>query len=184
MQKLVSVFGGSRATEEHLDYQFAAQIGIHLARQQIGVAVGGHNGLMEAIGKSVSTHGGNTIYVVTDVLRPRDDLIPDWADSIVELPTIYDHMRHLATAYQGVLVLSGGIGTFGEIGLLWTLMQLGEVEKRPCIIASDLWQHILRRMQQHENGRYVNPGHMNYWHYMQNPQQIAETFDEYMQSGQ
>lgn len=118
MRKIVSIFAGSHAPIQSDDYQNAYLLGQELASNGFGIAVGGYQGLMEAIGKGVNSQQGYVAYVITDVLAQNGGEIPEWASEVVSLPSIYEHMRCIVQSYDGVIVLSGGIGTFGELGLL------------------------------------------------------------------
>jgi predicted Rossmann-fold nucleotide-binding protein len=52
--------------------------------------------------------------------------------------------------------MPGGIGTLSEMALVWSLVQVGEITRRPIILVGGLWQRTLAAFL---DEAYVRPEH-------------------------
>jgi uncharacterized protein (TIGR00730 family) len=127
--KRIGVFCGSRKGASPVYAAAAAQLGEMLAREGIGLVFGaGSVGIMGVLVEAAARGGGETIGVVPRAISSRE---PPYAgltelrmvDSLAERKT---QMIELSDAF---ITLPGGIGTLDEFFEVWTLRQLGIIDK-------------------------------------------------------
>ena len=173
-RKVVSVFGSSAPQEGSVDYQNAFQVGEALAQAGYAVMTGGYGGTMEATSRGAKA-GGGFVIGVTVALFEREGyrLGPNrFVDQVVRYDTLSERLYHLVARCDGAVVLPGGIGTLSEMSLMWSLMQVGEIERKPFILYGEWWETIIRQFV--GDGRYVRDRDMTLWRVANTPQEIVE----------
>ena len=127
--KRICVFCGSRKGTSPVYAAAASQLGELLAREGIGLVFGaGSVGIMGVLAAAAARAGGNTIGVVPHAISSREPPYPGltelrMVDSLAERKT---QMIELSDAF---IALPGGIGTLDEFFEVWTLRQLGIIDK-------------------------------------------------------
>lgn len=108
----VSVIGGSRVDEEA--YETAREVGRLLAERGHTVVCGGYGGVMEAVCRGGSEHGGETI----GVLKGTD---PDEGNGWITTPiaTGMGDARNALVVLNGeaCIAIDGAAGTLSELGM-------------------------------------------------------------------
>lgn len=142
---VISVFGSSAPVPGSAGYEEAESIGRLLAEAGFTVATGGYCGTMEAVSKGAASAGGQVIGVTCDQIELFRPLGPNqFVTQEIRYPTLQERVQHLVRENEGMIVLSGGIGTLSELALAWSLLQVGEIPPRPLVLLGDLWQQTLR----------------------------------------
>ncbi len=110
MYRLISVIGGSSATEE--EYSFAFSLGGLLAGAGLSVVCGGGSGVMEAVCRGCSEAGGLSLGVL-----PGEKSFQANPFVSVALPTGMGVSRNRIVVLAGLAVcaVGGGYGTLSEI---------------------------------------------------------------------
>jgi uncharacterized protein (TIGR00730 family) len=127
--KRVCVFCGSRKGASPVYAAAAVQLGEMLAREGIGLVFGaGSVGIMGVLVEAAARSGGETIGVVPRAISSREPPYPGltelrMVDSLAERKV---QMIELSDAF---IALPGGIGTLDEFFEVWTLKQLGIIDK-------------------------------------------------------
>lgn len=67
-----------------------------------------------------------------------------------------ERLGALITSADAALALPGGPGTLTEISLMWNLMIIGALERRPLILVGDSWRLVFDSFFQHL-GAYSPP---------------------------
>jgi len=47
------------------------------------------------------------------------------------------------TFSDGLVALRGGVGTLSEVALSWSLIQVGEMSRKPFVLVGPPWQQIM-----------------------------------------
>ena len=145
--RVVSVFGGSRATENSPDYRDAYQLGRLLAEHGYALCNGGYHGTMAAAARGAKDGHGRTIGITVEALAR---LGPNpWIDEEVSTTTLFARLEQLVSLGDAYVVLRGGIGTLLELALVWNLLQLQTFPYKPIVALGPAWQHVLRALPRH-----------------------------------
>jgi uncharacterized protein (TIGR00730 family) len=145
--RVVSVFGGSRATEDSPEFRDAYELGRLLAERGYAVCNGGYDGTMAAVSRGAKDGGGRTIGVTVEALSWRS---PNrWIDEEISTATLFARLEQLAALGDAYVALRGGVGTLLEIVLVWNLLELQTFPYKPVIALGADWRAVLRGLPRH-----------------------------------
>ena len=140
----ITVFGGSQPKEGDSAYIEAYQLGKLLAEAGHAVLTGGYIGTMEAASKGATEAGGHVIGVTcTDIERWRRVSANAWVKEERKFETLQERLDGLINGCDAAIALPGGPGTLTEIGLMWNLMIIDAIHRRPLILVGRGWQSML-----------------------------------------
>ena len=151
---IVAVFGSNSPKEGEPGYVEARALGQLLARAGYVVATGGYAGTMEATSRGAKEAGGLVIGVTTSVFDGIRLGANPYLDEEIKFPTLIQRLHHLVTFADAWVALPGGIGTLSEVALTWSLLQVGEVSRRPFVVVGPMWRSLL---QEFSNNGHVRP---------------------------
>ena len=125
----IAVFCGSN-TGAGTTYTEAAQaLGTAMGRAGITLVYGGtHKGLMGVLADAVLAAGGEAHGIITERLAGLGHLHPSLTRHEV-VGTMRARKLRMAEEAEAFIALPGGIGTLEEFMEIWTLNQLGEIDK-------------------------------------------------------
>jgi len=139
----VSVFGGSQPQEGSAAYAEAQQLGRLLAQRGHTVLTGGYVGTMEAVSRGAREAGGHVIGVTCeDIEAWRPIKANAWVMEEIRKKTLIERLHSLIHESDAALALPGGAGTLTEITLMWNLMIVESLHRRPLILIGDGWQSV------------------------------------------
>ncbi len=165
------VFGSNSPQAGEPDYEAARTLGRLLAQAGYVVATGGYFGTMEAANRGAQEAGGHTIGVTTSIFdgaRPRPNA---YLDEEIKFPTLFQRLHYLVTMGDVWVALPGGIGTLSEVALTWSLLQAGEVKRRPFVLVGDVWRKTIGEFS---SDYYVRPPNRELVRYAANVQQVVD----------
>lgn len=137
----VSVFGGSQPKEGDAAYAEARELGKLLAKRGHTVLTGGYIGTMEAVSRGAREAGGHVIGVTCEDIEAWRQVKPNsWVMEEVRKKTLIDRLHTLIHEADAALALPGGAGTLTEIALMWNLMIVESLHRRPLILVGHGWQ--------------------------------------------
>lgn len=125
----IAVFSGSNFGRGDVYRDVAAALGAEIARRGSTIVYGGtHMGLMGVMADAALAGGGTVHGVITERLVAKEHLHPKLTrhEVVVTMRQRKARMAELADAF---IALPGGIGTLEEFMEVWTLNQLGEIDK-------------------------------------------------------
>jgi len=144
---IIAVFGGSQPKDGTPDYQIARELGGLLAAAGHGVATGGYMGIMEAVSRGAAEAGGHVIGVTCeDIEAWRGARANPWVREEWRRKTLFDRLQALIEGCDAALALPGGPGTLVEISLMWNLMIVQSLPRRPLILIGPAWRATFERM--------------------------------------
>jgi len=139
----VSVFGGSQPKEDSTAYDEAMELGKLLAERGHTVLTGGYIGVMEAVSRGAHQAGGHVIGVTCEEIETwRPIKANTWVMEEIKKKTLVDRLHALIHESDAALALPGGPGTLTEISLMWNLMIVESLHRRPLILIGDGWQSV------------------------------------------
>ena len=165
------VFGSNSPQDGESDYAAARELGRLLAQAGYVVATGGYFGTMEAASRGAKEAGGYVIGVTTS-LFDNTRLHPNvYLDEEIKLPTLFQRLHHLVTLADAWVALPGGIGTLSEVALTWSLLQVGEMQRRPFVLVGEQWRTTIGAFS---TDYYVRPQHRQLLRYAEHVGQVIE----------
>jgi uncharacterized protein (TIGR00730 family) len=139
----ISVFGSSQPREDDTVYLEAIELGRLLAQRGHTVLTGGYVGTMEAVSRGAKDAGGHVIGVTCeDIETWRKVKANSWVMEEIKKKTLEERLHTLIHESDAALALPGGPGTLAEISLMWNLMVVESLHRRPLILIGDGWQSV------------------------------------------
>lgn len=137
----VTVFGGAQPKEGTPPYEEARELGSLLAQRGHTVLNGGYMGTMEAVSRGAHEAGGHVIGVTCiDIEEWRKSKPNPWIKEEIRKQTLMDRLTALVEGCDAAIALPGGAGTLTEISLMWNLMIVESLPRRPLILIGRGWQ--------------------------------------------
>ncbi len=153
----ISVFGGSQPQPGSPAYEQAVELGRLLAGNRHIVLTGGYIGTMEAVSRGAAEAGGHVIGVTcTEIENWRSIGANQWVKEEWKRDSLMERLEALISHCDAALALPGGPGTLTEISLMWNLMIIGALERRPLVLIGDGWRLVFDNFFQHL-GTYSPP---------------------------
>lgn len=140
----ITVFGGSQPKEGDTAYNEAQALGRLLAQRGHTVLTGGYIGTMEAVSRGAHEAGGHVIGVTCEDIENWRKVSPNrWVKEERRKKSLLDRLQGLIEGCDAALALPGGPGTLTEISLMWNLMIVESLHRRPLILIGGGWQSVL-----------------------------------------
>ena len=153
--KIVTIFGTSRAQPGDSAYELAQETGRLLAQAGIIIANGGYGGTMTAAAQGAAEAGGQIIGVTCSAFKGKANKYITREISTASLDERLDTLIKLGQAY---IVLPGGTGTLLELAKVWELKNKGFLESRkPIIMIGGFWKPLVKLLDTDDpdSGRHV-----------------------------
>jgi len=139
----ITVFGGSQPREGSPAYAEAYLIGKLLAEAGHVVLTGGYIGTMEAVSRGAYETGGHVIGVTcAEIEHWRNIGVNAWVKEERKFDTLRHRLDGLINGCDAAIALPGGPGTLTEIALMWNLMIVDAIHRRPLILVGHGWQSM------------------------------------------
>jgi uncharacterized protein (TIGR00725 family) len=139
----ITIFGGSQPKEGSSAYSEAQELGRLLAQRGHIVLTGGYMGTMEAVSRGAAEAGGHVIGVTCkDIERWRGAGANKWVTEEWKKDNLIQRLQALIEGCDAALALPGGPGTLTEISLMWNLMIIGSLSRKPLILIGEGWREV------------------------------------------
>jgi uncharacterized protein (TIGR00730 family) len=143
----ITIFGGSQPQPGTAAYDEAYCLGKMLAERGHAVLTGGYIGAMEAASKGANEAGGHVIGVTcAEIENWRPIGANAWVKEERRAETLMERLNELITACDAAIALPGGPGTLAEIALMWNLLAVESIHRRPLVLVGDGWQSIFHQV--------------------------------------
>ena len=137
----ISVFGGAQPQPNSPAYEEARLLGKLLAQRGHAVLTGGYIGVMEAVSRGANEAGGHVIGVTCeDIEAWRPIKANEWVKEERRRKTLIERLQALVEGCDAAIALPGGVGTLAEISIMWNLMVVESLHRRPLILIGGGWQ--------------------------------------------
>lgn len=142
----VTVFGGAQPKEGTPAYEEARELGSLLAQRGHVVLSGGYMGTMEAVSRGANEAGGHVIGVTCeDIEAWRPTKANGWVKEERRKKTLHERILALIEGCDAAMALPGGAGTLTEIMMMWNLMIVESLPRKPLILIGRGWQSTFDR---------------------------------------
>lgn len=148
---IVTIFGGSKCTEDSEEYRQARELGARLAEAGYTICTGGYLGIMEAASRGAREKGGRVLGIVMNQFKSEPNR---FLTDKVATDHFYDRLQNLIMRSVGFVAFRGGMGTVTEISLVWNKLQTKVIGKRPLVLLGDCWKPVVDAWQ---NSLAVSP---------------------------
>jgi len=140
--KIVTIFGTSRAVTGDTAYTLAYEVGRLLAEAGFTIANGGYGGTMLAAAKGAAEAGGEIIGVTCSAFKSgRANRYVARKIVTGSLDERLDRLVKLGCAY---IILPGGTGTLLELAKVWELKNKGFLKAdKPIILLGGFWKPLI-----------------------------------------
>ena len=143
--KIVTIFGGSKCTEDSTEYREAMDLGARLAGAGFTICTGGYLGIMEAASRGAREKGGRVFGIVMNQFKSEPNR---YLTDKVATDHFYDRLQNLITRSVGFVAFRGGMGTVTEISLVWNKLQTRVLASRPLILVGECWTPVVGAWKQ------------------------------------
>jgi uncharacterized protein (TIGR00730 family) len=156
--RVVGVFGGSKTAPGDPVYDDALRLGGELARAGWTVMTGGYSGVMEAASRGAAEAGGRVQGITSERIETFQKGLRAnaWVQSETKYATLRERLYHLVEQCDAAVALPGGIGTLSEVALMWSLIQVGEIKRKPLIVVGRVWGETVSTFLR-EAGDFIRP---------------------------
>lgn len=140
----ITVFGGAQPKEGTPAYEEARELGSLLAQRGHAVLTGGYMGTMEAVSRGAHEAGGHVIGVTcSDIEDWRGSRANAFVKEEHKKKTLLERLDALFQGCDAAIALPGGPGTLTEISLMWNLMIIESLPRKPLILIGNGWKTTL-----------------------------------------
>jgi uncharacterized protein (TIGR00730 family) len=144
-QKVISIFGTSKATPDSAAYKTAYQLGQRLAQAGFAIANGGYGGTMLASAEAAAKAGGEVIGVTCTAFKRGT--ANEYVSREISTNSLNERLNKLVELGDGYVVLSGGTGTLLELAAVWELKNKGFLDgSKPIILLGEFWRPLVKLM--------------------------------------
>ncbi len=140
--KIVTIFGTSKAKEGDSVFNLAEDTGKLLAQSGFTIVNGGYGGTMLAAAKAASLAGGEVVGVTCSAFKKSKP--NKYITREVLTHSLDERLDTLIELGQAYIVLPGGTGTLLELAKVWELQNKGFIEKKKqIIIMGKFWSPLI-----------------------------------------
>ena len=146
MERIVTIFGGSKCGEDSEEYAQARRAGQLLAEAGFTICTGGYLGVMEGASRGAHERGGRVLGVTMNQFKSEPNR---FLTDKVASAHFYERLQNLITRSVGYVAIRGGMGTVTELSLVWNKLQTRVLEPRPLVLLGDCWPPVIEACRQH-----------------------------------
>ena len=146
MERIVTIFGGSKCGEESAEYAQARRAGQLLAEAGFTICTGGYLGVMEGASRGAHERGGRVLGITMNQFKSEPNR---YLTEKVASAHFYERLQNLIDRSVGFVALRGGAGTMTELSLVWNKLQTKVIGPRPLVLLGDCWPKVVEALRQH-----------------------------------
>jgi uncharacterized protein (TIGR00725 family) len=140
MERIVTIFGGSKCGEESEEYAQARRVGQLLAEAGFTICTGGYLGVMEAASRGAHERGGRVLGIVMNQFKAEPNR---YLTDKVASAHFYERLQNLIMRSVGFIAIRGGMGTVTELSLVWNKLQTRVLDPRPLVLLGECWPPVV-----------------------------------------
>jgi uncharacterized protein (TIGR00725 family) len=145
-ERIITIFGGARCSEESVEYREAVKMGALLAADGFTICTGGYLGIMEAASRGAREQGGRVFGIVMNQFKHEPNR---YLTDKVATDHFYDRLQNLITRSVGFVAFRGGMGTVTEVSLVWNKLQTRVIGSRPLVLVGECWKPVVEAWRSH-----------------------------------
>ncbi len=172
MEKVITIFGTSKAKEGDGVFELAYEFGRLCAEAGFVIANGGYKGIMTASAKGAKSVGGKAIGVTCTAFGKKGP--NEFITENIVTENLTQRVAKLAEIGDAYAVLPGGTGTLLELAEIWESANKGFVKPaKPIILLGDFWTPLVELMAKDD------PGCKNYITQAEDAKNAVQILKEY-----
>src|SRR5215207_9232482 len=145
MERIVTIFGGSKCGEQSEEYGQARRLGQLLAEAGFTICTGGYLGVMEGASRGARERGGRVLGILMNEFKSEPNR---YLTDKVASAHFYERLQNLITRSVGFVALRGGAGTVTELSLVWNKLQTKVIAPRPLVLLGDCWPKVIESFRE------------------------------------
>jgi hypothetical protein len=146
MERIVTIFGGSKCGEASEEYEQARRLGQLLAGAGFTICTGGYLGVMEGASRGARERGGRVLGIVMNEFKSEPNR---YLTDKVASAHFYERLQNLITRSVGFIAVRGGAGTVTEFSLVWNKLQTKVIGPRPLVLLGECWPPVIEALKKH-----------------------------------
>ncbi|HEX3560205.1 MAG TPA: LOG family protein [Pyrinomonadaceae bacterium] len=146
MERMVTIFGGSKCSEGSEEYVQARRVGQLLAEKGFTICTGGYLGVMEAASRGAHERGGRVLGVLMNQFKSEPNR---YLTDKVASAHFYERLQNLIQRSVGFIAIRGGAGTVTELSLVWNKLQTKVIGPRPLVLLGGCWPPVIEALSAH-----------------------------------
>jgi uncharacterized protein (TIGR00730 family) len=146
LERIVTIFGGSKCSEASREYDEARRVGQLLADEGFTICTGGYLGVMEAASRGAHERAGRVLGIVMNQFRAEPNR---YLTDKVATAHFYERLQNLIMRSVGFIAIRGGAGTVTELSLVWNKLQTKVIEPRPLVLLGKCWPPVIDALRSH-----------------------------------
>jgi uncharacterized protein (TIGR00730 family) len=144
-QKIISIFGTSKASPDSAVYKTAFGLGEQLAKAGFAIANGGYGGTMLASAEGAAKTGGEVVGVTCTAFKRGK--ANHYVGREILTNSLNERLNKLIELGDGYVVLPGSTGTLLELSAIWELKNKGFLDGgKPIILLGEFWRPLIEMM--------------------------------------
>ena len=141
VNKIISIFGTSRAKPGDGIFKLAYEVGKDLGQAGFTIANGGYCGTMLAAAKGANQAGGEVIGVTCSAFKSKAN---EFITKEIKTASLDERLDKLIEIGDGYVALPGGTGTLLEFAKVWELRNKSFLNAdKSIIIVGNFWNVLL-----------------------------------------
>ena len=169
IMRKVAIFGSSRTKSDSGLYKAVEKLGKSIADEGWIVVTGGGPGTMEAANKgavSTCTDSSKICSTAEAIYLPFEESVNEYVQEYEKHESFYSRLKTFAQC-DAFIVTPGGIGTLLEMAMIYQLVQVQHMEKKPIICVGRMWRTLKQWIEEEmlDNG-FLNNEEMKLTHYV------------------
>ncbi len=160
----VSIFGSSRIRKGDPIYDEVKKLSSELANLGVDIVTGGGPGLMEAANEGAVERQGDSLSrsFGLQIHLPAEESANPFVEQIFKHRTFFSRLHHFVRLSSAYIVMPGGIGTCLEAFMVWQLLQVRHIKRKPLILVGSMWPGMIEWMASEMATKdLVGPGDMD-----------------------
>jgi uncharacterized protein (TIGR00730 family) len=146
MERIVTIFGGSKCGEASEEYGQARRLGQLLAEAGFTICTGGYLGVMEGASRGARERGGRVLGILMNEFKSEPNR---YLTDKVASAHFYERLQNLITRSVGFIAVRGGAGTVTELSLVWNKLQTRVIGPRPLVLLGECWPPVVEAFRKH-----------------------------------
>ncbi|HWW74413.1 MAG TPA: LOG family protein [Pyrinomonadaceae bacterium] len=172
MERIVTIFGGSKCGEESEEYGLALRLGRLLAERGYTICTGGYLGVMEGASRGAHEAGGRVLGIVMNQFKSEPNR---YLTEKVASAHFYERLQNLIDRSVGFVALRGGAGTVTELSLVWNKLQTKVIGPRPLVLLGDCWPKVVEAFREN---LVVSEADVNLLNFVSTPEEAVRVIEE------
>lgn len=145
MKKTITVFGSAHPKAGEEEYELAYKLGSILGKKDFSVCSGGFQGIMDAVSKGVTEHGGDAIGVTVNLFSAAPS---EYLTSEIKCDSLFSRIEKMVELGDAYIILRGGTGTLVEFSIVWEYVNKKLMKDKPIFVHGKMWKPIIKSIDQ------------------------------------